>query len=95
MPENLKGTTAWVEDPAAEVDMDFGRAADDLDLGSMDSLYEPNTDSMSTAAGNDAAKQKNRLQRRQQTTKSTTRSSTSAPLALPMPSRRKATAASR
>ena len=33
--------------------MDFGRAADDLELGSMDSLYEPNTDSMSTAAGND------------------------------------------
>ena len=30
--------------------MDFGRATDDL--GSMDSLYEPNTDSMSIAAGN-------------------------------------------
>ena len=53
--KNLRGTTAWVEDPDAEVDMDFGRAADDLDLGSMDSLYEPNTDSMSTATGNDGS----------------------------------------
>ena len=51
-PKSLRGTTAWVqEDPDAEVDMDFGNATDDL--GSMDSLYEPNIDSMSNAAGND------------------------------------------
>ena len=51
-PKSLRGTTAWVEeDPDAEVDMDFGRTIGDL--GSMGSLYEPNTDSVSTAASND------------------------------------------
>ena len=48
----LKNTDAEIdEDPDAKVEMDYGSAAEAT--GSMSSMYEPNTESQSTVAGND------------------------------------------